>query len=229
MNIAIIPARSGSKRIPGKNTKNFLTRPIISYSIDAAIESNLFDEVMVSTDDESIALLSISLGAKVPFLRSKENSSDTATTIDVVREVIDDYASIDVSFNTICCLYPCAPFVSSSLLIKAYNKLLDNKFDCVFPVVKYGHPIQRALRVEPGNLVKMLNFENMQIRTQDLEDSYHDSGQFYFLDRRYINRAQGLWSDNTGCVVLSELECHDIDNLDDWLIAEAKFRLAHDS
>ena len=124
-NLCIIPARGGSKRIPRKNIKLFLGKPIISYSIKAAIEFGLFDEIIVSTDDVEIAEISKKYGAKVPFLRTIKNSSDFATTYDVIEEVLKKYKSLNIEFDNICCLYPCAPFVDSNILNKAYEFLLN--------------------------------------------------------------------------------------------------------
>ncbi len=225
--LAIIPARGGSKRIPRKNIKLFLGEPIISYSIQAAISSNLFDEVMVSTDDEEIARIAKKHGAKVPFFRSDVNSNDVATTVDVIAEVIDKYKQIGQVFEYTCCIYSCAPFVTKDLLIRSFFKLEVENLDCVFPLIKYGHPIQRALKKTIGGKIEMIEPKNMQIRTQDFEPSYHDLGQFYFFKTSEIISSNRLWTVNTGCVELREIESHDIDTLDDWEIAEFKFKYLH--
>lgn len=141
--IAIIPARGGSKRIPKKNIKEFLGRPILEYSIKAAFESGLFDEVMVSTDNKQIAEIAKSLGASVPFMRSSVNSNDFATTINVIEEVVGRYKKLNANFEYGCCLYPSAPFTTGVVLKRFYKFLTASNFDCVFPVLKYGHPIQR--------------------------------------------------------------------------------------
>ena len=146
-NLCIIPARGGSKRIPKKNIKKFLGKPIITYSIKTAIDSKLFDEVMVSTDDVEIAEIAIQHGAKVPFMRSAKNSDDFATTFDVIEEVINYYKNDNIEFNYVCCLYSCAPFVTIDTLSIAYNKLIDKEFDTVLPVVPYSSPIKRALKI----------------------------------------------------------------------------------
>lgn len=225
-NLAIIPARGGSKRIPRKNIKNFLGKPIIAYSIQAALESNLFDEVMVSTDDNEIAEVALKYGAKVPFFRSKKNSDDFATTVDVLVEVIEKYQEEGREFNTTCCIYPTAPFVTSTKLKQAFDKLNDSKFDCVFPVVRYGYPVQRALFLEEtSDKIKMMYPENLNSRSQDLKPSFHDSGQFYFFDNQSFSETGKLWTNNTGCIEVSEIESQDIDNEVDWKIAELKYRL----
>lgn len=222
--IAIIPARGGSKRIPRKNIKLFLGEPIISYSIKTALDSNLFDEVMVSTDDKEIAEIALKFGASVPFLRSEVNSRDTSTTIDVIKEVIYKYKQLGVTFDYTCCIYPCAPFIKKEMLWASIKKLNANSLDCVFPVIKYGHPIQRALHIVENDNIEMINPENMQIRTQDLEPTFHDLGQFYFFKTDVIVTNDKLWNENTGFVELKEMESHDIDTNDDWEIAEFKFK-----
>lgn len=222
-NLAIIPARGGSKRIPKKNIKDFLGKPIIAYSIEAALKSNLFDEVMVSTDDEDIAKIALKYGAKVPFLRSKENANDFATTFDVIEEVLLKYKAKGEVFESACCIYSCAPFVSLENLKEAHLKLKD--FDTVFPVVKYGFPIQRALRKDENNSLCFFQPENALMRSQDLEASYHDAGQFYWFKTNNILNSKALMTKNTGCIVLPETQVQDIDNEMDWKLAELKFKL----
>jgi len=219
--ICIILARGGSKRIPKKNIKLFNNEPIIKYSINAAIKSNLFNEVMVSTDDKEIAEISKSLGASVPFLRSKKNSDDFSTTYDVFEEVIYKY---QIKFKYACCFYSCAPFVTNKILTDAYNSMVQNNFDCVFPVVRYSHPIQRALKVK-GNNILFCKPENINIRTQDLDARFHDTGQFYFLDIQKCLANKSLLSKNTGYIELNEIEVQDIDNLLDWKLAELKYEI----
>jgi len=222
-NICIIPARGGSKRIPRKNIKEFLGKPIIAYSIKAALDSGLFDEVMVSTDDLEIADIAKKYGAKVPFMRSEKNSDDFATTFDVIEEVINSYKELAVEFDNFCCLYSCAPFVTSEVLLKAYNHLNDKRFDSVFPIIAYSFPIQRALRVDQGKISMMLK-ENLNVRSQDLEETYHDAGQFYWGSLRKLMLSKKLYTDNTGGIVISELNAQDIDNETDWKLAELKYR-----
>jgi len=227
--LAIIPARGGSKRIHKKNIKHFLDKPIISYSIEAALSSGLFDEVMVSTDDKEIAEVALSLGAKVPFFRSEKNSDDYATTIDVITEVINEYKKIGKEFEYTCCIYPCAPLLSKNKLIESFQKLITFNFDCVFPIVRYGFPIQRAVKIENGNIIKMFQPEFMQTRSQDLEPSFHDAGQFYFFKTIDIIKCQKLWTANTGFIELTEIESQDIDNLIDWDLAVLKYKLANNA
>ena len=223
-NICVIPARGGSKRIPRKNIKEFLGKPIIAYSIQAALDSGLFDEVMVSTDDLEIAEIAKTFGAKVPFMRSVKNSDDFATTFDVIEEVIQVYKSQGKEFENICCIYSCAPFVTSEILLKAYNQLIRDKFDSVFPIIAYSFPIQRALRVDQRK-VSMILEENLNARSQDLEDSFHDAGQFYWCNSKKVLKNKKILTKNTGGVEISELEAQDIDTEIDWKLAELKFQL----
>lgn len=218
--IAIIPARGGSKRIPRKNIKLFLGKPIIAYSIEAAIQSGLFDQVMVSTDDEEISSIAKEYGASVPFLRSAENADDFATTSDVLFEVL---GKLDEAYEFACCIYPTAPFVNPSLLSESFNKLCEENFDSVFPVLQFGFPIQRALKVDERLRMELFNPEFKNIRSQDLEMSYHDAGQFYWFDVSSFLQNLSLYTKNTGVVILDELKAHDIDNEVDWKMAELKF------
>ena len=223
-NIAIIPARGGSKRIPKKNIRNFMGKPIIEYAIENAINSKLFDEVMVSTEDDEIAELSINLGARVPFKRSEKNSDDYASTIDVISEVIRSYEKLGLFFNYACCIYPCTPLLTRDKLIESYNKLKKEDLDCVFPILKFGFPIQRAVRINSNGLVEMFNPEHLTTRSQDLEKSYHDAGQFYFFKVNKLISKQKLLTDSTGYIELSEFEAQDIDSLVDWELAEMKYK-----
>jgi pseudaminic acid cytidylyltransferase len=223
-NIAIIPARGGSKRIPRKNIRSFLGKPILAYSIDTAINSGLFNEVMVSTDDQEIAAISIQYGAKIPFLRSKDNSTDFATTRDVIEEVINNYKKNDILFDNICCIYPCAPLLCKYKIIESYDLLLKNNFDSVFPIVKYTTPIERALRLE-NNKVSMMNEKYLNSRSQDLDSYYYDAGQFYWLKKRVFDINKNIYNDNSGAIILSELYAQDIDNEIDWEIAKIKYKL----
>lgn len=223
-NICIIPARGGSKRIHRKNIKEFLGKPIIAYSIKAALESELFDEVMVSTDDVEISYLAKKFGAKVPFMRSDKNSDDFATTFDVIEEVIQSYRSQNKDFENICCVYSCAPFVTHKILLKAYNQLIEKKFDTVFPIIAYSFPIQRALKMNQGK-VSMIVEDNLNIRSQDLEKSFYDAGQFYWCNTKRLLNSRKLITPNSGGIEISELDAQDIDNEIDWSLAELKYQL----
>jgi pseudaminic acid cytidylyltransferase len=223
-NIAIIPARGGSKRIPKKNIKHFSGSPIIAYSIKAAIQSGLFKEVLVSTDDFEIAAVAQSFGANVPFMRSSENSSDFATTSDVIKEVLSELKNQKKIFDNVCCIYPCAPFIKTEYLIKAFSLLLENSFDTVFPVIPYSSKIQRALRIE-NNKVGMVYPDFEETRSQDLEVSYYDAGQFYWIQERNFSKNSKIYTNNSGAIILDELSAHDIDSELDWKIAEIKYSL----
>ena len=223
-NLCIIPARGGSKRIPRKNIKNFLGKPIIAYSIEAAIKSNLFEKVMVSTDDEEIAAIAREYGAEVPFLRSKENSDDFATTVDVLVEVIENYERDEQKFDNLCCVYPTAPFVTSKRLKDSYKEFKNGDHDSLFPVVPFSYPIQRSLKIVK-NRIEFFFPEFDKCRSQDFETSYHDAGQYYFTNIKTLLKSRSLISKNSGGIILSELEAQDIDNEVDWKLAEIKFSL----
>lgn len=224
--LCIIPARGGSKRIPRKNIKEFLGKPVIAYSIDAALKSKLFDEVMVSTDDVEIAEVAKKYGAKVPFMRSKENANDFASTFQVIEEVLLTYTEQGLEYIEACCLYPCAPFVSAERLIEGQLKLKN--FETVFPVVKYGFPIQRALRMNESETLEYFQPEFELSRSQDLESSFHDAGQFYWFNVESLLKSKTLISKNCGAIILSELEVQDIDNEVDWKLAELKYKLQYE-
>tara|TARA_B100001175_G_C19395774_1_gene583726 strand:- start:259 stop:972 length:714 start_codon:yes stop_codon:yes gene_type:complete len=220
--IAIIIARGGSKRIFKKNIKLFLGEPIIKYSIDTALKCDIFDEVMVSTDDNEIAELSKKLGAKVPFLRSVKNSSDFSSTADAVYEVLKSYDETGVNPKHVCCIYPTAPLISHKTLIDAYDIIINQNAKSVIPVTKFSYPIQRALMIK-NNKLKMNWPENTYKRSQDLKDFYHDVGQFYFLKVQNFLKEKILFSDLTYHIELPPIFAQDIDNLEDWSIAELKY------
>jgi N-acylneuraminate cytidylyltransferase len=222
-NLCIIPARGGSKRIPRKNIKDFLGKPIIAYSIEAALKSGLFTEVMVSTDDEEIAEVAKSFGAVVPFMRSEENADDFATTLDVVKEVLTTYEKMNHVFQNICVLYPTAPLVSMDRLIEGYGLLQDA--NAVIPVAAFDYPVWRSFKIEEGELhYQWPEFEKS--RSQDLTKLYHDAGQWYFIRRTAIENS--LAPEGTIPVHLRSYEVQDIDNLEDWKMAELKYQLNYD-
>lgn len=222
--VAIIPARGGSKRIPRKNIRSFLGKPIIGYVIETAIQSGLFSEVMVSTDDVEIADVARHYGATVPFLRRAETADDFATTADVLHDVLDQYERRGQTFDYACCLYPTAPFITPDLLRRAFVTLTERQFDTVYPVQRFSFPIQRAVRLV-GDKADWFQPEHALTRSQDLEPAYHDAGQFYFFDVDAFRVNHRLISDNTGGIVISEMEAHDIDTETDWAVAEFKWRV----
>ena len=221
--IAIITARGGSKRIPGKNKKEFLGKPILWYSIEAAKASGVFDEVMVSTDDEEIAELARQAGAAVPFMRSERTANDYATTSDVLGEVFEEYRSRGRQFHWACCIYPTAPFVTPAKLQAAMDRLQQEKADCVIPVVRFSFPPQRSLVLQDGALVYKWP-ENRSVRTQDLEPFYHDSGQFYcFLVDSFLKTGQVI-DGKVLPIEVPDTEVQDIDEPSDWRLAEMKYQ-----
>ena len=222
--IAIIMARGGSKRIPRKNIRPFLGKPILAYSIEAAIQSGLFDEVMVSTDDEEIAGIGRSYGAKVPFFRSEKTAGDFATTSDVLLEVLGEYEKRGENFDMGCCIYPTAPFVTAGKLKQAMEQLEESDADTLIPVVAFSYPPQRAMIVKEGRLVFEYP-EYMDSRSQDLIPHYHDVGQFYCFKVEAYKKNRKLMLGNILPFEISELEVQDIDNETDWQIAEIKYRL----
>ena len=222
--VAIITARGGSKRIPHKNIKEFCGKPIIAYSIQAALQAGCFDEVMVSTDDSQIAEIAKQYGAKVPFMRSSENADDFSTTRDVVKEVLAQYESVGRHFEYACCIYPTAPFITAGRLAEAMVLLEDKGADSVVPVVAFSFPIQRGLILRE-ECAEFKWPEYALARSQDLEPVYHDSGQFYCMNTEAFAEQQLMFMKKTCPIILSELEVQDIDNETDWKLAELKFRL----
>lgn len=222
--VAIITARGGSKRIPRKNIRDFCGKPIIAYSIEAAVASGIFDTVMVSTDDAEIAEIARKFGAEVPFMRSAETANDYAATNDVVMEVLNTYAKHGDCFDVACCIYPTAPLLTADKLRGAVELLQEKNADSVIPVVRFGFPPQRSVIMEDG----MLQFkwpEYMFSRSQDLQPFYHDAGQFYCLRVESFLKENKLVMSKTAPLELSELEVQDIDNETDWKIAELKYQM----
>ncbi|WP_020607190.1 pseudaminic acid cytidylyltransferase [Spirosoma spitsbergense] len=223
-NVAIIPARGGSKRIPRKNSRPFLGKPIMGYAIEAALECGLFSEVMVSTDDNGIANIARTYGASVPFMRQPETADDFATTADVLLEVLKKYEAQKQVFEYACCLYPTAPFVTPDLLKRAFTTLAEKQFDTVYPVQPFSFPIQRAVRLQDST-VQWFQPEHALTRSQDLEPAYHDAGQFYFFRVDNFLKSGVLIPKNSGGIIISELAAHDIDTEVDWQLAEMKFKM----
>lgn len=225
-NVAIIPARGGSKRIPRKNIRDFLGKPIIAYSIEMALETGLFDDVMVSTDDEEIADIARKYGAKIPFMRSSENADDYATTLDVLIEVLQTYQQQGKKFKYSCCIYPTAPLLKPKFLVNAYKKLISENFSTVFPVVEFSYPIQRSLKLIGKDKVEMNWPEHLESRSQDLPKAYHDAGQFYWFNVEELLKEKKLFGENSGAIVLPNTSVQDIDTEEDWKLAEMKAKLS---
>lgn len=225
-NIAIITARGGSKRIPRKNIKPFLGKPILEYSIEAALGTDMFHEVMVSTDDEEIAAVAKKAGAKVPFMRSSKTSDDFATTADVVYEVLEAYERIGKEFATACCIYPTAPFVTSNAIKTAMMLLEQEGADACIPVVRFSFAPQRGVIIKEGRLMPKYP-EYLDMRSQDLEPLYHDCGQFYCLNVKSFKEQRDIWMKHVVPFIQDEICVQDIDTLEDWKIAEMKYKILH--
>ena len=224
-NVAVITARGGSKRIPRKNIKFFRDKPIIAYSIQTALQSGLFDTVMVSTDDAEIAQISIKYGAEVPFYRSPATSDDHSGTADVMLEVIGQLMATGKEFEFACCLYPTAPLIKIEDLRTGYELLRKNSHISVFPVCPFSYPIYRALQVGQDGKVGMIWPENLNRRSQDLPPAYHDAGQFYWMHIPSFLKEKKLMTSNSGSIILNELQVQDIDNETDWKLAEIKYSI----
>ena len=221
--VAIITARGGSKRIPRKNARPFMGKPMVCYAVKAAIGSRLFDEVMVSTDDAEIAEIACAAGAQVPFMRSAATANDFATTRDVLLEVVEEYAKRGKKFDEFACIYPCVPLLTADILVAAHGKFVESNADSLMPVVRFSFPVQRAVRIDGNGYIVYREPEHVLKRSQDLEPAYHDVGMFYFY-----KTASFL----SGCCRIAPFvmpeECvQDIDTLEDWRIAEMKFKLLH--
>jgi pseudaminic acid cytidylyltransferase len=221
--ICIIPARGGSKRIPRKNIRDFHGKPVIQYAIEAARQSELFSEIMVSTDDKEIAAIAIAAGVQVPFMRSDKASDDMASTVDVLLEVLSEYKKMGEVFTHVCCLYPVTPLTTSLHLQNGWNQLMSG-VDSVFPILPYSFPIWRSFSVSE-NTINWIWPEHSPKRSQDLPTAYHDAGQWYWIKTALLLENQQLLTDNTGFVLLSELEAQDVDNESDWQLMELKYKL----
>jgi len=224
--IAIITARGGSKRIPKKNIKEFCGKPIIVYSIKAALNSGVFDEVMVSTDSEEIAEIAKKYGAQVPFFRSADNSNDFATTSDVIAEVLEKYEENQVAIDKACCIYPTAPFITAEKLRNAMN-MLTADINTVIPVVAFSYPPQRGLIIK-DSLLAMREPQYARTRSQDLEPMYHDCGQFYCFHVESFLKTRNLLDGKICPLICDEMEVQDIDTDTDWELAEVKYRMMLD-
>lgn len=225
--VAVITARGGSKRIPKKNIKEFCGKPIIAYAIQAAIASNIFDEVMVSTDSEEISKIARDYGAVVPFMRSEKNADDYATTEDVIMEVVNQYKERGKAYAYVCCLYPTTPFITSSILKEAVKIMVQENPAVVIPVVQFSYPPQRCFVIDENGYARFKYPEYVKTRSQDLEKQYHDAGQFYIYHVEKLFAHNGIIEDDFKPIILPEMCVQDIDTLDDWKMAEMKYRLVH--
>lgn len=224
MKIAVIPARGGSKRIPRKNIRPFCGRPIISYSIDAARQSSLFDEIIVSTDDEEIAAVSCQLGATTPFVRPREIADDFTGTNAVVKHAVTWFRERGKEISHACCIYATAPLIQPRYLREGYEALTRSDAAFAFSVTSYAFPIQRAVRIMTSGRVDAFYPEHRLTRSQDLEPAYHDAGQFYWGTGDAFGDDVPLFSERSIGIVLPRKYVQDIDTLEDWEQAEYMFR-----
>lgn len=221
--IAIITARGGSKRIPRKNIRDFCGRPIIAYSIEAAVTSGVFQEVMVSTEDPEITEIARRCGAVVPFLRSRETANDYAATADVLMEVLGEYRQRGRTFAYGCCIYPTAPFVTAEKLKQAMALLQEADTQAVVPVTAFSFPPMRGMYLREGWLAYH-HPECAAMRSQDLETMYHDCGQFYCFKPEILQKKGTLFPEHTRALLIPEQEAQDIDTPEDWAVAELKYQ-----
>jgi len=229
MNVCVIPARGGSKRIPRKNIKEFNGKPIIAYSIEAALKSNCFSQVIVSTDDDEISVVAKKYGAHVPFVRPDKLSNDYVGTIPVTKHAIEWIEDNKNYIENVCCLYATAPFIQSKIISKAYKQLKDSSADYCFSVTKFTFPIQRAIKIIQGDKVDMLYPEHFNTRSQDLEEAYHDAGQFYWGKAQAFKDELPLFSEVATPYVLPRYLVQDIDTEEDWVRAEAMYKVLQHS
>lgn len=220
MKIAIIPARGGSKRIPRKNIKEFCGKPMIAWSIEAAKKSGLFDHILVSTDDEEIAQVAIKYGAEAPFLRPKNLADDHTVTRPVVNHAIEVAENLYGNVSYVCCIYATAPFVQALDLKDGFNKLIAEKSDFAFTVTSFPFPIQRAIKVTENGRIAMFNPEYLNTRSQDLDESYHDAGQFYWGRTQAFKNNIVTFSEASVPIILPRYRVQDIDTPEDWEMAE---------
>jgi pseudaminic acid cytidylyltransferase len=229
MRLCIIPARGGSKRIPRKNIKEFCGQAMIGYSIEAAITSQCFDKVIVSTDDQEIVEVAKSFGAEVPFIRPDELANDHAATIPVVKHTIEWFDEQGQSPTDVCCLYATAPFIQSQTISKAFQQLQESEADYCFSVTSFAFPIQRSIRITQDNKVDMFYPENFNVRSQDLEEAYHDAGQFYWGKAQAFKDELPIFSETASPYILPRYLVQDIDTMEDWIRAEAMHRVLQET
>jgi len=225
MNIAIIPARGGSKRIPRKNINDFCGKPMIAWSIEAALKSHCFDRVIVSTDDQEIAEVAQKYGAEVPFIRPSELANDFAGTIPVVKHATEWLIQHQQKPSLVCCLYATAPFVTTEDLQRGLKQQQQTNADYTFTVTSYPFPIQRAIKITPQNSVEMFSPEYFNTRSQDLEEAYHDAGQFYWGKADAWLEEKIIFSPESTPLVLPRHRVQDIDTPEDWERAEMMFQV----
>jgi N-acylneuraminate cytidylyltransferase len=224
MNLAVIPARGGSKRIARKNIRDFCGKPMMAWSIDAAKTSGLFDRIVVSTDDPEIAEVATSLGADVPFVRPAELSDDHTGTSEVISHAISWFRQQGERPDPVCCLYATAPFLATEDLARGLKSLSESGAEFVFPVTSFAFPIQRAIRITPQDRIEMFNPDCFQSRSQDLEAAYHDTGQFYWGRADAWLAGSPIFGPNAVPLVIPRWRVLDIDTEEDWEMAQRMAR-----
>lgn len=225
MKLCVIPARGGSKRITKKNIRQFCGQPVIAYSIQAAIASGCFDNIIVSTDDNEIAAVARQYDAEVPFQRPEAISDDFTTTNEVINHAIKWYLNKTEAVSFVCCIYATAPFITAETIREGYDKLISSNKSFSFTVTSFPFPIQRAVRINPGDEVEAIWPENISKRSQDLEETFHDAGQFYWGRSEDFIKNEVVLSTKSVAVYLPRHLVQDIDTLEDWYRAELMFQL----
>lgn len=225
MNICLIPARGGSKRILGKNIKEFNGKPIIAYSIEAAIKSGCFDRIIVSTDDKEIAEFANHFGAETPFIRPAELANDFIGTIPVTKHAIQWLKENKCTPDYVCCLYATVPFITANLISESFNKIFKSKFEFIFAVTNYPAPIKRAIKINNQDRVEMINPDHYNTRTQDFEEFYFDAGQLCWGKSYSWEREESVIGPNTSTIILPSYLVNDIDTEEDWRKAEIMYRV----
>lgn len=223
MNICIIPARGGSKRIPKKNIRPFIGKPIIAYSIEAAIKAGCFDRIVVSTDDDEVKEVALAYGADVPFERPENISNDFASTMDVVQHCIGWCEAHNIKLNKVCCLYATAPFVTAEDVLHGLRVIDQEGVEYAFTATSYAFPIQRSFYLDEDENIKMFDPRNMEKRSQDLIEAYHDAGQFYWGNVAAFKEALPIFAPHSKPIYVPRQRTQDIDTLEDWYIAEALY------
>jgi len=224
MNIAIIPARGGSKRIPRKNIKLFHGKPMIAYSIEAALHSGCFDKVIVSTDDQEIADVALHYGAEVPFLRPENIADDFATTMDVMQHAINWCVKQQWVVDKVCCIYATAPFILPDYIKQGLQVLTVSNVEYAFSATSFPFAIQRAISVNDDGFVSMFYPEHINTRSQDLEEAYHDAGQFYWGKASAFLVGKAIFAAHSKAILLPRKRVQDIDTPEDWQLAEAMYK-----
>lgn len=224
MKAAVIPARGGSKRIPKKNIKLFCGKPMIAWSIEAALDSGCFDRIIVSTDDHEIAEVAERYGAEVPFIRPKELADDFTGTIPVTKHAIEWLEAQGQVFSEIMCIYPTAPLVIPKIIIEAYEQFKKSQANYCFTATNYAAPIQRAFKLTQNKRAEMFYPDLFNERSQDLEEAYHDAGQFYWGKAEAFKRLEPVFSEDASPYLLPRYLVQDIDTSDDWILAELLYQ-----